>query len=86
MYKILIKYESNSRNILNLWEVYGTVTTTSTGETSFKEFETDDIEVLKEELLKLDKEKGNSQIKVVDDKTISFSVNVNEDSSTETEN
>ena len=53
MYKILIKYDNDK---LNLWMPYGTTTTSTTGNSEFTEFETDDVAVLKETILKLDKE------------------------------
>ena len=68
MYKILIKYDSNIKD--NLWEVYGNSTTSS-------EFETNDISVLKEELIKLDQKIGFENIRVIEDKSVSFSVGVN---------
>ena len=55
MYKILIKYDNDK---LNLWMPYGTTTTSTTGKSEFTEFETDDVTVLKETILKLDKEYG----------------------------
>ena len=55
MYKILIKYDNDK---LNLWTPYGTTTTSTTGKSEFTEFHTDDVTVLKETILKLDKEHG----------------------------
>ena len=63
MYKILIKYDNDK---LNLWMPYGT-TTTSTTSTSFKEFETDDVEVLKEEIKKITSKIGYDEIRIVSD-------------------
>lgn len=74
MYKILVKYPSDK--ITNIWKEYGSTTTSSTGETTFKEFETDDLDTLKQELVKLDKTIGSSNIRVVEDKTIEFTVDV----------
>ena len=74
MYKILIKYNNKVKN--NLWEVYGSSTTSTTGSTTSTEFETDNIEVLKEELIKLDKIVGFENIRVIEDKTVTFSVDV----------
>ena len=51
MYKILIKYDNDK---FNLWMPYGTTTTSTTGKSEFTEFETDDVAVLKETILKLD--------------------------------
>lgn len=66
MYKILIKYTSSSSN--ELWKFHGTTTSTSTttgSQSTFTEFETDDISVLEEEVKKLDMELGHAYIKVI---------------------
>ena len=81
MYKILIKYDNDK---LNLWMPYGTTTTSTTGKSEFTEFETDDVTVLKETILKLDKEHGFEKIRVVEDVTVNFSVDVVVDENTET--
>ena len=73
MYKILIKYDNDK---LNLWMPYGTTTTSTTGKSEFVEFETDDVTVLKETILKLDKEYGFEKIRIVEDVTVTFDVNV----------
>ena len=73
MYKILIKYDNDK---LNLWMPYGTTTTSTTGNSEFTEFETDDVTVLKETILKLDKEHGFDKSRVVEDVTVNFSVDV----------
>ena len=73
MYKILIKYDNDK---LNLWMPYGTTTTSTTGNSAFTEFETDDVTVLKETILKLDKEHGFEKIRIVEDVTVNFSVDV----------
>ena len=73
MYKILIKYDNDK---LNLWMPYGTTTTSTTGKSEFTEFETDDVTVLKETILKLDKEHGFEEIRVIEDVTVNFSVDV----------
>ena len=80
MYKILIKYDNDK---LNLWMPYGTTTTSTTGKSEFTEFETDDVAVLKETILKLDKEHGFEEIRVVEDVTVNFSVDVVVDENTE---
>ena len=80
MYKILIKYDNDK---LNLWMPYGTTTTSTTGNSAFTEFETDDVTVLKETILKLDKEYGFEKIRVVEDKTVNFTVDVVVDENTE---
>lgn len=80
MYKILIKYDNDK---FNLWMPYGTTTTSTTGKSEFIEFETDDITVLKETILKLDKEYGFEKIRIVEDVTVTFDVNVAVDENTE---
>ena len=80
MYKILIKYDNDK---LNLWMPYGTTTTSTTGKSEFTEFETDDVTVLKETILKLDKEYGFEKIRVVEDVTVNFSVDVVVEDNTE---
>ena len=80
MYKILIKYDNDK---LNLWMPYGTTTTSTTGNSEFTEFETDDVTVLKETILKLDKEYGFEKIHVVEDVTVNFSVDVIVDNNAE---
>ena len=81
MYKILIKYDNDK---LNLWMPYGTTTTSTTGKSGFTEFETDDVTTLKETILKLDKEHGFEKIRVVEDVTVNFTVDVVVDENTET--
>ena len=81
MYKILIKYDNDK---LNLWMPYGSTTTSTTGKSEFTEFETDDVTVLKETILKLDKEHGFEKIRVVEDVTVNFSVDVVVDENAET--
>lgn len=80
MYKILIKYDNDK---LNLWMPYGTTTTSTTGKSEFTEFETDDVTTLKETILKLDKEYGFEKIRVIEDVTVNFSVDVVVDENTE---
>ena len=80
MYKILIKYDNDK---LNLWMPYGTTTTSTTGKSEFTEFATDDVSVLKETILKLDKEHGFEKIRVVEDVTVNFSVDVIVDNNAE---
>lgn len=77
MYKILILYNSDH----NLWKQYGTITDIAPKNAtsplySFTEFETDDIEVLKTEILKLNEKFGNDQIKIYKDVTANFSVKI----------
>ena len=80
MYKILIKYDNDK---LNLWMPYGTTTISTTGNSAFTEFETDDVTVLKETILKLDKEHGFEKIRVVEDVTVNFTVDVVVEDNTE---
>ena len=80
MYKILIKYDNDK---LNLWMPYGSITTSTTGNSAFTEFETDDVTVLKETILKLNKEHGFEKIRVIEDVTVNFSVDVVVDENTE---
>ena len=80
MYKILIKYDNDK---LNLWMPYGTTTTSTTGKSEFTEFETDNVETLKNEILKVDKEYGFEKIRIVEDVTVTFDVNVAVEDNTE---
>lgn len=82
MYKILLKHQ-NPRNINNtIWHSYGTTTTSSathsSNSTSFKEFETDDLSVLKEKIKELDKEYGHDDIRIVNDVTYEVLVEIEE--------
>ena len=81
MYKILILYKAEH----NLWQQYGTTITSSAsgGKSTFTEFATDDLDVLKEEILKLDQKYGSENIKVYRDVTANFSVNFVVDDTTE---
>ena len=80
MYKILIKYDNDK---FNLWMPYGTTITSTAGKSEFTEFQTDDVTVLKETILKLDKEHGFEKIRVVEDVTVNFSVDVVVEDNTE---
>lgn len=85
MYKILILYNVEH----NLWQQYGTTTSSLSGKKStFTEFATDDVEVLKAELLKLDSMYGFENLKVIQDVTTNYTVDIiiNEHSSEDTEN
>lgn len=76
MYKILIKHNPNANKTdTTIWRMHGS-TTTSTTATSFKEFETDDIETLKAEVLAIDAIYGSENIKVVKEIDINYSVDV----------
>ncbi len=72
MYKILIRYNDKH----NLWQSYGTTISSTTTSTSFTEFETDDVEVLKSEILKLDAIYGHNNIRIIEDVTLKYSVDV----------
>ena len=76
MYRIMILYNKNK----HLWEQYGSTTTTtsSSGCTTetFTEFGTDDLEALKEELIKIDAEFGHENIKVYKDLSATYTVDV----------
>ena len=78
MYKIMTLY--NEKN--HLWKQYGSTTTTTTasGRSTevFTEFGTDDLETLKEELIKLDSQFGHENIKVYKDLTTTYTVEVEE--------
>ena len=76
MYKILIKHNTNANKTdTTIWRMHGS-TTTSTTSTSFKEFETDNIETLKAEVLAIDAIYGSENIKVVKEIDINYSVDV----------
>ena len=83
MYKILILYKAEH----NLWQQYGTTTTSSAsgGKSTFTEFATYDLEVLKAEILKLDQQVGHENIKVYKDVTTTFSVDFIVDDATKAE-
>lgn len=80
MYKILIKYTSSSSN--KLWNFHGTTTSTSNAsgsQSTFTEFETDDISVLEAEVKKLDMELGHAYIKVIKEIDYDVLVDVTEE-------
>lgn len=82
MYKILLKHQ-NPNNVNNtIWHSYGTTTVSSStyasSTTSFKEFETDDLSVLKEKIKELDKEYGHNDIRVINDVTYEVMVEIEE--------
>ena len=70
MYNILIKYNDSK----NLWQLYGTSSSTTSSEETFVPFETDDLEKLKVEIKTLDGKYGHENIKVV--KAIEYVVDV----------
>ena len=69
MYKILIKYVSTSQRVF--WEEYSITQEDGT----ISEFETDDIDLLINEINKLDKIYGYENIRVIND--INYAVNFN---------
>ena len=74
MFRIFVKYENEK--IKDLWREYG-ISSSTTGSTStFTPFETDDIEVLRNELIKLDSEIGHDSIRVVQDVALQYGVTV----------
>lgn len=76
MYKILIKHNPNAnKSDTTIWRMHGS-TTTSTTSTSFKEFETDNVETLKAELLSLDLVYGHENIRVIKDIETNYVVDV----------
>lgn len=72
MYKILIKYTSTSKGIF--WRSYEVKSEDGTS----IEFVTDDIEVLKTEINKLDKTIGYKNIRAINDISYDVLVNVDE--------
>lgn len=82
MYKILVNHKvfSESPKAGEIWHSYGVTTTSTTttksSSTEFKEFETDDIEVLKAEVEKLHKLYGHDYIRIVHDITSSCIVSI----------
>lgn len=70
MYNILIKYNESK----NLWQLYGTSSSTTSSEETFVPFETDDLETLKSEIKTLDGKYGHENIKVV--KAVEYIVDV----------
>lgn len=73
MYKILILYNKDH----NLWKQYGT--TTSGDKETFVEFATDDIEILQQEVLKLDRKIGFENIKIYRDISADYTVYIEKD-------
>lgn len=82
MYQILIKYQNSK---LNLWEESGTYTTKN-DKTEFLKFETDDEEILKSEILRLDAIYGFENIKVIKIIDIDFDVKINQSEDGNNEN
>lgn len=74
MYKILIKY-----NDKNLWQLYGTSSSTTGIEDSFTPFSSDDIESVKAELATLDAKYDHENIKVIKEIEYTMDVNIADD-------
>ena len=70
MYNILIKYNDSKK----LWQLYGTSSSTTSSEETFVPFETDDLEKLKEEVIRLYAMYGDENITV--EKAIEYTVDV----------
>ena len=82
MYKILIKHNPNAnKSDTTIWRMHASITTSATS-TSFKEFETEDVETLKAELLALDLVYGHENIRPIKDIEANYVVDVVDDSAT----
>lgn len=73
-YKILIKTQVKLKN---LWEIYGTTSTTGSTVT-FTEYSTEDVNELQNTIAELDKTIGFENIRVIADVTYNVGVTVNE--------
>ena len=74
-YKILIK--NTQAKLKNLWEIYGTTSTTGSTVT-FTEYSTKDINELQNTIAELDKTIGFENIRVIADVTYNVGVTVDE--------
>ena len=74
-YKILIK--NTQTKLKNLWEVYGTTSTTGSTVT-FTEYSTEDVNELQNTIEELDKTIGFENIRVIADVTYNVGVTVDE--------
>lgn len=74
-YKILIK--NTQAKLKNLWEIYGSTTTTGSTVT-FTEYSTEDVNELQNTIEKLDKTIGFENIRVIADMTYNVGVTVDE--------
>lgn len=74
-YKILIK--NTQAKLKNLWEIYGSTTTTGSTVT-FTEYSTEDVTELQNTIAELDKTIGFENIRVIADVTYNVGVTVNE--------
>lgn len=74
-YKILIK--NTQAKLKNLWEIYGTTSTTGSTVT-FTEYSTEDVNNLQNTIAELDKTIGFENIRVIADVTYNIGVTVDE--------
>ena len=75
IYKILIK--KTQAKLKNLWEIYGTTSTTGSTVT-FTEYSTEDVNELQNIIAELDKTIGFENIRVIADVTYNVGVTVDE--------
>ena len=75
IYKILIK--NTQIKLKNLWEIYGTTSTTGSTVT-FTEYSTEDVNELQNTIAELDKTIGFENIRVIADVTYNIGVTVDE--------
>ena len=75
MYNILIKHNDNEK----LWQLYGTTTCATSNTETFTPFEADNLEKLKEEVIRLDATYGHENIKVVKDVYYTVDVIISDD-------
>ena len=75
LYKILIK--NTQAKLKNLWEIYGTTSTTGSTVT-FTEYSTEDVNKLQNTIAELDKTIGFENIRVIADVTYNVGVTVDE--------
>ena len=74
-YKILIK--NTQAKLKNLWEIYGSTTTTGSI-VAFTEYSTKDVTELQNKIAELDKTIGFENIRVIADVTYNIGVTVDE--------
>lgn len=74
-YKILIK--NTQAKLKNLWEIYGTTSTTGSTVT-FTEYSTEDVNNLQNTIAELDKTIGFENIRVIADVTYNVGITVDE--------
>lgn len=81
MFRIFVKYDNEK--IRDLWREYGTSSSTTGSTSTFTPFETDDIDVLRDEVMRLDSEIGHDSIRVVQDVALQYGVTVIEEDAEE---